>query len=90
MKGVGNSLFLTSVASVDLLAETVPPGRNPALEAGLRLSQAKSKVRGSQDSNLESPVLETGALASWATAPEGAGIVTSGAPLGNGDAGGGI
>ena len=29
--------------------------------------------RGSQDSNLESPVLETGALASWATAPEGAG-----------------
>jgi hypothetical protein len=26
--------------------------------------------RGSQDSNLESPVLETGALASWATAPE--------------------
>jgi hypothetical protein len=27
--------------------------------------------RGSQDSNLESPVLETGALASWATAPEG-------------------
>ena len=25
--------------------------------------------RGSQDSNLESPVLETGALASWATAP---------------------
>lgn len=27
--------------------------------------------RGSQDSNLESPVLETGALASWATAPRG-------------------
>jgi diguanylate cyclase (GGDEF)-like protein len=32
-----------------------------------------SGERGSQDSNLESPVLETGALASWATAPEGAG-----------------
>jgi hypothetical protein len=32
--------------------------------------------RGSQDSNLESPVLETGALASWATAPEGFWIVT--------------
>jgi hypothetical protein len=31
------------------------------------------KRRGSQDSNLESPVLETGALASWATAPEGSG-----------------
>ena len=28
--------------------------------------------RGSQDSNLESPVLETGALASWATAPSAA------------------
>ncbi len=27
--------------------------------------------RGSQDSNLESPVLETGALANWATAPRG-------------------
>jgi uncharacterized membrane protein YoaK (UPF0700 family) len=33
-------------------------------------------LRGSQDSNLESPVLETGALASWATAPEGRWIVT--------------
>ncbi|MCW2989118.1 MAG: diguanylate cyclase/phosphodiesterase [Solirubrobacterales bacterium] len=33
----------------------------------------KGGERGSQDSNLESPVLETGALASWATAPEGAG-----------------
>lgn len=34
--------------------------------------------RGSQDSNLESPVLETGALASWATAP-GLRIVAAGA-----------
>jgi diguanylate cyclase (GGDEF)-like protein len=33
----------------------------------------KCRKRGSQDSNLESPVLETGALASWATAPERAG-----------------
>lgn len=37
------------------------------------------RERGSQDSNLESPVLETGALASWATAPEGV-IVTSDGP----------
>ena len=31
--------------------------------------QNRNRKRGSQDSNLESPVLETGALASWATAP---------------------
>jgi hypothetical protein len=35
-----------------------------------RESPADTHKRGSQDSNLESPVLETGALASWATAPE--------------------
>ena len=35
-----------------------------------RLLRSQAVERGSQDSNLESPVLETGALASWATAPE--------------------
>ena len=36
-------------------------------------SESRFARRGSQDSNLESPVLETGALANWATAPEGEG-----------------
>jgi hypothetical protein len=55
-----------------------------------------SKIeRGSQDSNLESPVLETGALASWATAPWEAmlagprGKSRLGRPAGFRDAGGG-
>jgi hypothetical protein len=48
-------------------------GREPAPRAGSGIAacQANESERGSQDSNLESPVLETGALASWATAPEG-------------------
>ena len=36
-----------------------------------RANPQKSSERGSQDSNLESPVLETGALANLATAPRG-------------------
>lgn len=53
-------------------ATTGPSKSNPArwrhrLQDTAR--RAKRSERGSQDSNLESPVLETGALASWATAP---------------------
>jgi hypothetical protein len=43
----------------------------------------KQRERGSQDSNLESPVLETGALASLATAPWAPAMLT--APLGAGE-----
>ena len=40
--------------------------------------QSDFRKRGSQDSNLESPVLETGALASWATAPRDAMLIQCG------------
>jgi hypothetical protein len=44
------------------------PGRL-LLDGPLRRKEVKGRERGSQDSNLESPVLETGALANLATAP---------------------
>lgn len=47
-------------------------GNWPGVELpGLLTSEPDQGRRGSQDSNLESPVLETGALANWATAPGG-------------------
>jgi hypothetical protein len=59
-------------------------------EAVILALEADSRRRGSQDSNLESPVLETGALANWATAPEGFWIVTGSGRSARGGSGSGM
>lgn len=58
-----------SLTRVGELLPGATKATDSAWPSGIRLSRPDSYERGSQDSNLESPVLETGALSSLATAP---------------------